>query len=163
MDAPWRIKSNVPNNPIKTPKTCRLVDFNLKTKKPKTIVFNGTREFKIEATALSISVSAKANRNDGKKVPNSPVKITHFQSLKAIDFTRLNATINKKTAVNIIRIAPSCTGVKPTKPFFMSIKELPQINDRTTRHNHFKEFAGILKQCYFYHKSVTFKAINSKN
>lgn len=163
MDAPFKINNSVPNNPIKTPKTCRFVDFNLKTKKPKTIVLSGTNEFNIEATALSISVSAKANKKAGKKVPKSPVKITHFQSLNAIDLTRLKAIMNKKNAVKIMRIAPSCTGVNPSKPFLIRIKELPQITDKTMRYTHFREFAGILEQCYFYHKSVTLKVINRKN
>ncbi|GGD22607.1 hypothetical protein GCM10011368_25830 [Hyunsoonleella pacifica] len=97
------------------------------------MVFNGTSEFKIEAMELSISVSAKANRKAGKKVPKSPVKITHFHSFNFIDFTRLNPKMNRKNEVKIIRIAPNCTGVKPNSPFFIKIKELPQIMASTIK------------------------------
>ncbi|GAB1857554.1 hypothetical protein MHTCC0001_23900 [Flavobacteriaceae bacterium MHTCC 0001] len=110
-----------------------MVDLSLNTKKPRTIVFRGTKEFNIEAMELSISVSAKANKNAGKKVPKNPVKIIHFQSFNDIAVIRLNATINKKDAVKIIRMAPNCTGVNPSNPFFMRINELPHINDKIMR------------------------------
>jgi hypothetical protein len=50
----------------------------LKTANPSIIVFNGTKEFNIDATALSISVSAIAKKKAGKKDPNSPDKRSHF-------------------------------------------------------------------------------------
>ena len=40
------------------------------------MVFNGTNEFKIEATALSISVSAIANKKAGK---NEAIKPENFK------------------------------------------------------------------------------------
>ena len=43
------------------------------------MVFKGTNEFKIEAIALSISVSAIAKKKAGKKEPNNPEMIIHFQ------------------------------------------------------------------------------------
>ena len=55
-----------------TPKICRLVDAILNTANPNKMVLRGTNEFKIEATALSISVSAIAKKKAGKKVPKKP-------------------------------------------------------------------------------------------
>lgn len=68
----------VPINPTITPIICRFVDTILKTAKPRIIVFKGTNEFKIEATALSISVSAIAKKKAGKKEPSKPDKRSHF-------------------------------------------------------------------------------------
>lgn len=68
----------VPTKPMMTPMTCRFVDAILKTAKPNRIVFRGTKEFNIEATALSISVSAIAKKNAGKNEPNRPEINNHF-------------------------------------------------------------------------------------
>ncbi len=43
-------------------------------------MFNGTIEFNIEATELSICVSAKAKRKAGKKLPKKAEIIIHFHS-----------------------------------------------------------------------------------
>jgi uncharacterized phosphosugar-binding protein len=43
-------------------------------------VFKGTIEFIIEATALSISFSAKANKKAGKKLPKKADIVIHFHS-----------------------------------------------------------------------------------
>lgn len=40
-------------------------------------------------------------------------------------------------AEKTIRKAPNCIGVKPIKPFFMSMNELPQISESTIKINHF--------------------------
>src|SRR5690606_3765479 len=76
--APFKIRIAVPIKPIITPKTCLLVEATLKTAKPKRMVFKGTKEFKIDATALSIAVSAMANKNAGKKDPKNPESAIHF-------------------------------------------------------------------------------------
>ena len=68
----------VPIKPIMTPKTCRFVEAILKTAKPNNMVFSGTREFKMDATALSISVSAIAKKKAGKKEPKNPEMHNHF-------------------------------------------------------------------------------------
>ena len=44
------------------------------------MVFRGVKEFNIEATELSISVIARANKNAGKKVPKLPEIAIHFHS-----------------------------------------------------------------------------------
>lgn len=80
----------VPINPIITPITWRLVDAILNTAKPSKTVFNGTNEFIIEATALSISVSAKAKKKEGKKDPKNPEIASHFHSVAVIDFNLVN-------------------------------------------------------------------------
>ena len=59
----------VPTKPTITPKIWRFVDAILNTAKPNRIVFKGTKEFSIEATALSISVSAIAKKKGWNKRP----------------------------------------------------------------------------------------------
>jgi hypothetical protein len=54
------------------------VDVILKIARPIKIAFNGTKAFRIETTPLSTSVSAKANKKAGRKVPINPDKIIHF-------------------------------------------------------------------------------------
>jgi hypothetical protein len=53
---------------------------------PNKMVFKGVSEFKIDATELSISVSAKANKNTGKKVPKNPEITNHFHLTLGIVF-----------------------------------------------------------------------------
>lgn len=74
-----RVKSAVPIKPIITPMVCRFVVVILNKAKPSKIVFKGVNEFKIEATALSISVSAMAKKNAKKNAPKNPEIINHFQ------------------------------------------------------------------------------------
>ena len=71
------------------------------------MVFNGTNEFSMDATALSISVSAMANKKAGIKEPNIPVSAIHFHCFISISFTLLNPAINKNTAVIIVLNAPN--------------------------------------------------------
>ena len=51
--------------------------------------------------------------------------------------------IGKKTAQKIILNEPNCKGDNPTNPFLIKIKELPQINARTVKNNHFNVFVCI--------------------
>jgi uncharacterized phosphosugar-binding protein len=57
-----------------------LVDRILNNTIPIITVFKGTIEFIIEATALSISFSAKANKKAGKKLPKKADIVIHFHS-----------------------------------------------------------------------------------
>ena len=68
----------VPINPIITPITWRLVEVILNTANPSKIVFKGTRELRIDVTALSISVSAIAKKKAGIKDPSRPDINNHF-------------------------------------------------------------------------------------
>lgn len=79
----------VPTKPIITPNICRLVEAILNTAKPNKIVLSGTKELSIEATALSISVSAIAKKKAGKKDPKNPDKISHFHLSLGIVFSLL--------------------------------------------------------------------------
>lgn len=90
-----------------TPKTCRLVDVILKTANPNKMVFKGVSEFKIEITALSISVPAMANKNAGKKEPKKPDIASHFHSFFEIEFSLLYPAANKNKPVMIVRKAPN--------------------------------------------------------
>lgn len=64
--------------PTITPIIWRLVEAILKMAKPNMMVLRGTNEFSIEATALSISVSAIAKKKAGKKEPRRPERSNHF-------------------------------------------------------------------------------------
>ncbi|GAA3595214.1 hypothetical protein GCM10022396_10410 [Flavivirga amylovorans] len=105
--APFRIKIAVPINPTITPSIWRFVDVILKTAKPNKIVFKGTNEFKIETTALSISVSAIAKKKAGIKDPKTPVIIIHFQSGFLIVLMVLNPINKRKKPVIMILKAPN--------------------------------------------------------
>ena len=105
----------------------------LKAKKPKTIVLIGTIEFNIEAIALSISVSAYANKKAGKKVPNNPDTAIHLSVFLGKDFKLLKPAKNSINAVIIILKEPNCRGVKPTSPFFINIKELPHMSAKRNK------------------------------
>ena len=53
--------------------------------------------------------------------------------LKVISFNVLKVKgINTKAEI-IILIEPNSIAVKPTKPFFISMKELPQINESVAK------------------------------
>ena len=97
----------VPVNPIITPNTWRLVDAILNIAKPNKIVFKGTSEFKIEVTALSISVSAIAKKNAGIKEPKSPESKSHFHFDFGIALSLLKPKTNKMIPVIIVHKAPS--------------------------------------------------------
>ena len=110
-----------------------MVDLIPNNTKPIIIVFNGTIEFSIEATELSISCSAKANKKAGKKLPTNAEIIIHFHCLKVISFNLLKVKgINTKAEI-IILIEPNSIAVKPTNPFFISMKELPQMNESAAK------------------------------
>jgi hypothetical protein len=57
--------------------------------RPIIIVFKGTKEFNIEAIVLSTSVSANANKKDGKKVPRKPERASHFHCFLVMFFNEL--------------------------------------------------------------------------
>ena len=61
----------------------------LKIAAPIKTVFRGTNEFNIDVIALSISVSAIANRKAGKKEPKNPEMIIHFHLVLSIFFKPL--------------------------------------------------------------------------
>ena len=74
---------------------------------PMISAMRGTVEFKMEAIAESISVSAYANKKDGKNVPISPDMASHFQADLLMYFNLLNPI-----AIRII--APTKTRNVPT-------------------------------------------------
>jgi len=97
------------------------------------MVSKGTVAFNIEAIALSISVSANAKKYTGKKEPNKPEIVIHFHSFSFKADNLLNPTTIKNKAENKILKDPTCSGVNPTSPFLIRIKELPQITDRVIK------------------------------
>ena len=101
------MSNDVPTNPIITPISCLLVEVILKTAKPSKIAFKGTKEFKTETTALSISVSAIAKKKEGINEPKTPDIVSHFQSVGFIVFMVLKPIANKKSPVITILKAPN--------------------------------------------------------
>ena len=130
------INRTVPANPIKTPNICLLEEYILKAKKPKIMVLIGTIEFNIEAIALSISVSAYANKKAGKNVPKNPDMAIHLSVFFGKFFKLLNPAKNNNNAVMIILKEPNCNGVKPTSPFLININELPHIRAKRNKNIH---------------------------
>ena len=93
----------------------------------------GVRPLRTATTELLISVSEKAKRNDGKKVPKKPVNVIHFHC--SLDHPRRLLKPTNKRIIVVIRIreAPNCTGLRPTKPFLIKIYELPHIKESMRR------------------------------
>ena len=104
------------------------------------MVLIGTIEFNIEAIALSISVSAYANKNAGKNVPKKPDITIHLSVFFGKFFKLLKPTKNNNNAVMIILKEPNCNGVKPIRPFLINIKELPHIKAKRNKKIHFLLF-----------------------
>lgn len=130
MVAPLVIRSTVPTKPITTPIICCRDENILKATKPKIIVFIGTIEFNIDAMALSISVSANANKKAGKNVPKNPERTIHFMVF-FVSFLRLLKPAKKRiTPETIILNDPNCNGVRPISAFLININELPHIKER---------------------------------
>lgn len=97
----------VPIKPMMTPRICRFVDAILNIAKPNNIVFKGTKEFNIEATALSISVSAIAKKKAGIKDPSNPEINSHFHFVFGICLSLGNPTPRRMTPVIMVRSAPN--------------------------------------------------------
>ena len=74
---------------------------------PMMIVFSGTSEFKMEATALSISVIANENRKAGKKVPKNQEIAIHFNVFFDWFFSPLKPAMNNISPEMTIRKAPN--------------------------------------------------------
>ena len=70
-------------------------------------MFNGTSEFKTDAIELSISVSAKAKRKAGKKLPRKAEIIIHFHSFLDIIFRVFQANAKIMIDENIILSDPN--------------------------------------------------------
>lgn len=105
--APFKINIAVPIKPTTTPNICRFVEAILKIAKPNKIVFKGTKEFKTETTALSISVSAIAKKKAGINEPKTPEIISHFQSEVLMVLTVLKPIANRNKPVIIVLKAPN--------------------------------------------------------
>jgi hypothetical protein len=110
-------KSKLPTRPIKPPNLTPLKT-NSKTKVPKTKVFNGVKEFRIEVTELSISVWANAKGKPAQTCQNIEVITIYFHLCFGIFGKLLKPINNKKTAANIIRKDPTCIADNPIKPLF---------------------------------------------
>ena len=70
------------------------------------MVLRGTSEFKMEVMALSISVSAMANKNAGKNDPKKPEIAIHFHCGFLMFFRLLYPKANKITPVSTLRKLP---------------------------------------------------------
>jgi len=84
----------------------------------------------MDATALSISVSAKANKKAGKKVPRNPERIIHFIVVLESFLRLLKPAIKRMKPEMMILKDPNCKGVRPINAFLININELPHIKER---------------------------------
>ena len=86
---------------------------------------------KYTVTILHHNCERSAANN--KKLPTNAEIIIHFHCLKVISFNLLKVKgINTKAEI-IILIEPNSIAVKPTNPFFISMKELPQMNESAAK------------------------------
>ena len=123
----------VPAKPMSTPKSWILLNITPKNNVPIISAFSEVKEFRIEATELSIPVIANAKKKAGNRVPNKELTTTYFHWCFFIFFKLLNPIKSTNTpAINVLN-APSCMGVKPIKDFFISINELTQIIAKTIK------------------------------
>jgi hypothetical protein len=94
----------------------------------------GVKLFIIPAKPDEIVVSAKVNKNAGKKLPSPPTIEKKNKSILDLIFRKLEIDkgIRTKEASSILRV-PTCADEKITRlssvyiPFFININELPQI------------------------------------
>jgi len=87
----------------------------------------------MDATALSISVSAKAKRYTGKKDPIKAEIEIHFHCDMVSLEMLLKPIRTRNKDANIILKEPNCKASRPINPFFISIKELPQTKESRIR------------------------------
>ena len=78
-------------------------------------------------TALSPLVSAKANRNAGKRMLIKPITISVKYFSLEMDLNALRATGKAQTNEMLIRKQAISIAVKPTSPFFIRMYDEPQI------------------------------------
>ena len=98
----------------------------------------------MELIELSISVWANENRYTGKKVPHIAEITMNVHLDRGIFGSVLKPIINRKEAANNILREPSWNGLNPTNPRLINIKELPQIQAKMIRYNHFI-FVGFIR------------------
>ncbi len=93
------------------------------------MVHNGDNVLRMPATELSICCCAVVNKNAGIKTPSKPEK-NNFPSCS--DFTSRNFTIaigNRSKPATVTRRAATSPGDKTTRPFFIKMKDVPQIKE----------------------------------
>ena len=130
-------------NPTITPKTWLLLKFKPKTITPKIKVFKGVKELRMALIELSIWVSAIEKRKAGIKVPNKEVIAIYFHFPWGIFGKVLKPIAKRKIAAKIIRNEPNWNGFNPSNPFFIRMKELPQMSASTISKTHFNCFETI--------------------
>jgi len=102
----------------------------------------GVKLFNIPAKPEEIPVSAYVNRNAGKKLPQNPTIEKNNKSFRDCNFRTARIENGNKTleAINM-RNAPTCVdeNIFPPSsvniPFFIKIKELPQIQASVIKSN----------------------------
>lgn len=90
----------------------------------------GVNEFIIPAMELSILVCAVANKNAGIKIPIMPERngFQYWFAGSAFKFRNAkgNSTIDAAVTLN----APTSLGANTNNPFFIRIKDVPQMIDK---------------------------------
>jgi hypothetical protein len=91
-------------------------------------VNNGVSEFNIPASELPMTVCAFANKNEGMPVPRIPIIAMYFHLFKGTFLIRESATGSRTKKETTILNEPTISLEKTSKPFFIKIKEVPQIS-----------------------------------
>ena len=86
-----------------------------------------------------------AKRYAGIKVPNKEVNAMYFHLPCGIAAKLLNPMIKRNNEQKIIRSDPNWNGFNATNPFFINMKELPQIRASTISSAHFNCFDTITR------------------
>ncbi len=94
---------------------------------PIIIAHKGVSALNIEASELSIFISAKQYKNAGKKLPSNPDITTTGILFFGTRCQPLKAKGNNTRPALKILIEATCHAVKCCMPIFIKIKELPHI------------------------------------
>ncbi len=89
---------------------------------------NGVVAFSMPARELLTRVCANENKNAGIKFPINATIINGTMLLRFILFSNRSPNGSVINEANDILMAATCTGVNTISPFFMRMKEAPQIN-----------------------------------
>lgn len=90
----------------------------------------GVSEFIIPAIELSILVCAVANKKAGIKIPIMPERNGFQYWFVGSAFKFTNAKGNNTMDAAVTRSAPTSSGENTSNPFFIRIKDVPQMIDK---------------------------------
>ena len=101
------------------------------------IAHKGVSALNMDASELSIFISAKQYKNAGKKLPSSPDTTTVAILFFGIRLQPLKANGSITSPALKILMEATCQAVKCCRPIFIKIKELPHIRQSKVYSSHF--------------------------